>query len=249
MALETNESQTLSAKRPDSRFYSTRNKISMGLLIFVLAGGLPIAGVPSLRGKLYGRLMALKEAMSGEIKPAMLNAGSNHEPFPAEFERPEPPPPQAALIKANLDKVFTTDGTAINSATAAGRPAPVKGAKPGVAAAPVPLSAPAEPAETQPPVQSSAAGENEPKYQRGKAEQDAYDILLKVNPAVAGLIERKDPSLKFRSWDAAGRGDDVFWVRLKFQVEGNSDTEYIWQVKVQANQAIPLNYNARNLAQ
>ena len=247
MALDTNESQTLPVQRPDPRFYSTRNKVSIALVIFIVVVGLPIIGVPSLRGKLYGRVMALKSAMSGEIKPAMLNAGSNHEPFPAEFERPEPPPPQAALIKANLDKVFTTDGAAINPATAAGRRAPAKGAKPGVA--PVPLGAAAEPAETQPPVQSSAPGENEPKYQRGKAEQDAYDILLKVNPVVAGLIEGKDPSLKFRSWDAAGRGDDVFWVRLKFQAEGIPDSEYIWQVKVQANQAIPLNYNARNLAQ
>ena len=221
----------------------------MVLFIFIVAVGLPIIGVPSLRQRLSTRVMALKSAMSGEIKPAMLAVGSNHEPFPAEFERPEPPPAQAALIKAKLDKVFTTDGTTLNSAAAAARPASPKRAKPGVAVAPVPPNEAAESAVTQPSVQSAPSGENEPKYQRGKAEQDAYDILLKANPAVAGLIEGKDPSLKFRSWDAASRGDDVYWVRLKFQAEGNSDAEYIWQVKVQANQVLPLNYNARNLAQ
>ena len=53
---------------------------------------------------------------------------------------------------------------------------------------------------------------------------------------------------KFLSWDAAGRGEDIYWVRLKFRSEGKTDIEYIWQVQLQSKQVTPLNYNARSLS-
>ena len=97
--------------------------------------------------------------------------------------------------------------------------------------------------------ETTPAGEPELKYQKGKTEQDAYDVLLKSSSTVTALVQGSNPSLKFKSWDAANRGEDTYWVRLKFQSEGNSDAEYIWQVKLQSNQATPLNFNARSLAQ
>ncbi len=240
-------------RHPDPRFYSTRNRVSTILLLFVVVFGLPLIGIPSLRQRLSTRVMSLKTAFSGEIVPATLVAGSNHEPFPAEFERPTPPPPQHAPVVANLDRVFTLDG---RPASPSPSPAPMavsprsaKSAKTAAAAEPAPASAAAAPVETQAAAQPAAGGEDELKYQRGKAEQEAYDLLLKLNPAVNNLIQGKDPSLKFKSWDAVNRGDEVYWVRLRFQAEGTPDAEYIWQVKVQSSQATPLNYNARNLGQ
>ena len=50
-----------------------------------------MATVPSLRDRLVTRMYALKTAYSGETSPVMVQAGENHEPFPAEYERPSPP--------------------------------------------------------------------------------------------------------------------------------------------------------------
>jgi hypothetical protein len=111
---------------------------------------------------------------------------------------------------------------------------------------------PATDTTTEPAVQTDSqrdqSGERELKYQSGKAEQDAYDLLLKSNPTVAKMVQGSNPSLKFKSWDAANRGEDTYWVRLKFQSEGNPDEEYIWQVKVQSNEVTPLSYNARRIS-
>ncbi len=79
-------------------------------------------------------------------------------------------------------------------------------------------------------------------------EQQAYDLLLKSNPTVAGMVQGSNPSLHFKSWDAANRGEDTYWVRLKFQSNGNPEEEYIWQVKIQANQVTPLSFNARSIS-
>ena len=96
---------------------------------------------------------------------------------------------------------------------------------------------------------STPSGSTEPeiKYQKGKIEQEAYDLLLKSKPTVAGMVQGSNPSLQFKSWDAASRGDDTYWVRLIFQSEGN-DQEYIWQVKLQSSQVTPLSYNARSIS-
>lgn len=225
----------------------------MGLLVFVVVVGLPMVGVPSLRNRLSTRVMALKSALSGEIKPATLAVGSNHEPFPAEYERPVPPAApvqrfQRAPETSKADHLFTMNGDTITPTEAPARPAAGKTSKRGPAESA--SKAGSEQAESQPSAPSgSSSGENDLKYQKGKAEQQAYDMLLKSNPALSGLIQGKDPSLKFKSWDAASRGEDTYWVRLIFHSEGTADSEYIWQVKIQSNQVTPLNYNARNFSQ
>ena len=90
---------------------------------------------------------------------------------------------------------------------------------------------------------------DEPKYQKGQIEQKAYDLLLKTLPVVAGMVQGSNPDLQFKSWDAASRGDDVYWVRLKFQPKEGSESEYIWLVKLQSGQVTPHNYNAREIWQ
>jgi hypothetical protein len=230
------------------RFYGTRHKIATGLMIFVVVIGLPIVAIPSLRQRLSNRVMAFKSAVAGGIVPATLDVGANRAPFPTEYASPLPPPPRAPELP-NLDRVFTMDGRPA-------RPIPVPSPPPRTPARRPKLEAsiPSAQPDTEPEAptivgQTTPAGEPELKYQKGKAEQEAYEVLLKSSPTVAALVQGSNPSLKFKSWDAADRGENTYWVRLKFQSEGNPDAEYIWQVKLQENQATPLNFNARNLAQ
>jgi hypothetical protein len=91
----------------------------------------------------------------------------------------------------------------------------------------------------------SDSDERGPQYSKGTIEQEAYGLLLASNPAIAGLVQGANPSLRFVSWDAASRGEDLYWVRLKFQEQGKPETEYIWQVRLETKQVTPLNYNAR----
>jgi hypothetical protein len=233
--------------RQASRFYSVRQRIYGGLLIFVVAAGLPIVGVPALRHRLSDRAIALKTAFGNDIRPVTAKVGENREPFPAEYERPEP----VALLPPQLpplERVFTMKpgGGYVPQAASTPRPrARAREETPRVEIQP-PAAASAE--QTEPDKTASAsAPSDEPKYQKGKIEQDAYDLLIKSNPTVAGMVQGSNPALHFKSWDAAGRGDDVYWVRLKFQSDGSPDVEYIWQVKIQSNQVTPLNYNARIL--
>jgi len=53
--------------------------------------------------------------------------------------------------------------------------------------------------------------------------------------------------MKFKTWDAANRQDDVYWVRLKFNNEG-VESEYIWQVKLLSQEVSPLSYNAKSIS-
>lgn len=243
-----NESQALArpdgaaSRQPMPIFYQRRRRIYTGLLLFVVVVGLPIVGVPYLRNRLSARILALKAAAAGGIKPAFARVGANPA-FPAEYERPEPPVPQQPQLPP-MERIFT--------ATAPGghvqprmetRPAPgIKVTR--IAAAPPPPVESEEPAEKTEP---SASQDTGPKYQQGKEEKDAYDLLLKSNPTIAGMVQGSNPSLRFKSWDAAHRGEDIYWVRLTFQSQGNPDVEYIWQVKLRANQVAPLSYNARTI--
>jgi hypothetical protein len=219
-----------------------RRRVYTGLLLFVVVVGLPIMSVPYLRNRLSARVMALKAAMTGDIKPVIAQVGANHEPFPAEYEKPAPPIPQAPQLPP-VERIFTmTQGGQMQPLRA--RTAPK---------APRTLSIPPASAQTESTTEQTeaappASAETELNYQQGKVEQDASELLLKSNATIAGMVQGSNPSLHFKSWDAVNRGDDIYWVRLKFQSEGNPDVEYIWQVKLQTNQVTPLSYNARTIS-
>ena len=226
-----------------SSFYSTRRRVYGSLLVFVIAAGLPMATVPALRHRLVARMHALKTAYAGDTSPVMAQVGENHEPFPAEYERPSPPS-VANVLKMPSAPIISG---APNKEEAPARRTPRRTLKIPPVGEPSPSADKGEASDEQSQSAAVIDSENQPKYLQGTVEREAYDMLLKSNPAIAGLAQGNNPSLQFLSWDAAGRGEDVYWVRLKFRSEGKSDIEYIWQVQLQSKAITPLNYNARTL--
>jgi hypothetical protein len=216
-----------------TRFYAVRRRFYEGLLLFIVVAGLPIVGVPFLRQRLSERVIAFKLAFSNDIIPARAGVGENKQPFPAEFERPEPllpNPPQLPSSEGSITAIFPANAPPRISYSRK------KEKKPEIVAS-------TEDSSEEPP----AASDEGPKYQTGQIEQSAYNLLIQSNPTVAKMVQGSDPSLHFVSWDAAGRGDDIYWVRLKFKAEGIPDVEYIWQVKLQSNEVKPLSHNAREI--
>ena len=62
------------------------------------------------------------------------------------------------------------------------------------------------------------------------------------------MVRGSESSLIFESWDAAYRGDDIYWVRVKFQSEDDAVREYIWQVNLDSKEITPLSYHARSIS-
>ena len=222
-----------------SRFYKTRRRVYCALLLFVIVVGVPIAAVSKLRDRLMTRSQALWEAAIGRRAPVMVQVGENHEPLPAEFERLEPTGPQVIQLPPPA-KVHSTAQGGYTPSQDETRPSSAKRSLKIPSPSTVQEEAPTEEAE-------QAAADNEPKYQQGKMEQEAYDLLLQSNPAIAGIVKGNNPSFRFKSWSVAGRGEDTYWVRLKLEAEGKPEADYIWQVKLESKQVSPLNYNARSI--
>ena len=221
-----------------AEFFTKRRRAYLGLLAFVVVAGLPIAAIPKLRGRLLSRAFVLNDAIAGKIKPVVAQVGANMEPLPPEFERPVPPEvpipkslPPAKMYVMSRDGKITPQTPSQRGKLEVAPPAVGMGEESGEQAANEP----------------ETGTDSEPKYQQGKAEQTAYDLLLKSSAAVASIAQGSNASLHFKSWDAANRGDDTYWVRLKIQGEGNRLEDYIWQVKIQEKQVIPLNFYARSL--
>jgi len=233
---------TLGRDSIPSRFYGTRRRVYGGLLLFVVAGGLLVAAVPALRGRLVSRVRALRAAVAEDAGPAMVRLGEEQEPIPAEYERLEP---QAAQILRSLpDAVLQAPRPDYAPARAPLRTAPRLTRGKAETAEAETGAAEEPPAEAEP----SADSESGPEYRQGAVEKEAYDLLLQSIPAAAQLVQGSEASLQFLSWDAAGRGEDLYWVRLKFRRDGAQDTEYIWQVRLQSRQVTPLNFNARGIS-
>jgi hypothetical protein len=228
-----------------SRFYRGRQRIYGALLIFVLAAGLPMAVLPSLRGRLLERFGRLKAAAAGDVGPVSLKVGEYHEPFPAEFELPAPPaptPPRESVI----DRVYSmTPGVYSQPAAAARKRPAAPAAKP---EAPPPAVGEISESELAPSSETESSEEAKLNYQTGAMEREAYELLLQSNSTIAGMIQGSNPALRFKSWDAAARENDTYWVRIRFESEGNPDVVYIWQVRLGTKQVTPLSYNARTLS-
>jgi hypothetical protein len=104
-------------------------------------------------------------------------------------------------------------------------------------------------AEAVPPsVQPENTG-SEIRYQKGKDEQEAYELLVSTNPTLAGMITGSDPALKFQDWSAANMGQESFYVMVTFlHVPDNQARKYIWNVKVATKQVVPLSAYAREIS-
>ncbi len=224
-----------------SSFYKTRRRVYGALLLFVLAAGLPMATVPKLRDRLITRAWDLKEAIAGNRAPVTVQVGLNREPLPPEFQRPAPPPAPVFQPLPQSGRIYTNDRGGFDPVREQAR-APSATTKVLTVPPPAAEEELAEVAESAP-----AAGENQPKYGQGTAERQAYALLVESNAAVAEIVKGNKASYKFKSWDAAVRGEDLYWVRLKIQAEGQPEGDYIWQVRLEAKQVTPLNYNARTI--
>ena len=102
---------------------------------------------------------------------------------------------------------------------------------------------------TQPEQQASDTDASlEPVFRQGDVEREAYNLVLGKYTTVSGMVTGNNPALRFKTWAAAKREEDTYWVRLIFeQASDKSEVSYIWEVKVTAKQVTPLNYNARSL--
>jgi len=224
-----------------SSFYGTRRRVYGALLLFVLAAGLPMAIIPKLRDRLITRAWNIKEAMAGNRAPVLVQVGQNQEPLPPEFHRPAPPVPSFPQ-PSQSSKVYSNDnGGFIPRREPRRKPAGTPSAQIDRAAS-VREEEAAEETEEPP-----AAEENQLRYGQGAAERLAYQLLLETNPTVAEITKGNNASYEFKSWDAASRGDGLYWVRLKIQAEGQPESDYIWQVHLESKQVTPLNYNARTV--
>lgn len=224
-------SHPLRVGRRQARAERFRYWFYLGLLVFVVAAGLPMVGVPALRQRLSTRAQALKDALRPNQGPAPLMArvGENTGEFPKEYEIPVLPRANAApYFIPSTDRVYGT------------------GAQSPVLTSPQTGAAPAD-SESSADDRGTAA-DAEPVYRQGKVEQEAYNLLVQSSQTVAGMIQGKDPALRFKGWAAARADEETFLVRLTFtQVADKADVPYIWQVKVPSRQVTPLNYYARSL--
>lgn len=230
---------TMQRRRP-ARAYDGRRRFYGALLLFIIIVGLPMVMVPSLRSRLAARISAFRDAISGQSGPLVAEMGKEQKPFPEEFERPEStfPGPESPLP---MDRVFTESS---------GERKPQTGAPPALM---TPESADAEVERSiaepdAPSADSEAAGsENGLDYAQGEVEQEAYGMLLESYPEVGEMIKDGDASMRFLSWGAVKRGEELYWVRLVFQTEENPEVEYIWQVELESGRVLPLSHNARTI--
>jgi hypothetical protein len=226
------------------RFYRKRNRFYTLLLLFVVVIGLPMVAVPNLRNRLSARIHLLKAAVAENVNAVIAEVGANQEPFPAEYEKEVPSVPQAfklppsSTVYTQTQRVYTpVPSDVAQNATPSvlnldGSPSVDEG----------------ETIVEMDPAEVDAPEESGPAFQQGEAERDAYDLLLQSNSQISELVMGSDASLTFDTWDAAHRGEDIYWVRLKFKSEGNPDREYIWQVKLGSKEITPLSYHARSLS-
>lgn len=224
------------------RFHSSRQRTTMLLLIFVAGIGLPTITLSPLRQRLSSRVEILRAAYGGRFSVVLLEKiGENRQQFPAEYALPEPPLPKYPQIPA----------VSIQPA----KPPSVRDSS-GVRTLRIPaLPADVFSQEERNPVETPSTGEpvaaepDQPLYQRGAVEKEAYELLLKLSASMDRLVQGGDPSLKYESWDALKRAETIYWVRVIFSsVADLSRMEYIWQVDIQSKQITPLSFNARALA-
>ncbi len=243
----------------DNRFYVDRNRVYAGLVIFVFGTTLFLGGLPSLRHRLGARLAQLKQSAKGYSGPPTVEAqvGSNPEPFPAQYEQPsvmpqKSPVPMITIGPTGVPQIVPpqrTQEVVEPPVLAKGKPrrsiripTTTPGQSESEAAAP-----PTQPAQSDQQAADTDAS-LEPVFKQGEIEKEAYNLVLGKYTTVSGMVTGNNPNLHFKTWAAAKREEDTYWVRLLFdQSPDKTEVSYIWEVRVTAKQVTPLNYNARSL--
>jgi hypothetical protein len=222
------------------------DRIYLALLLFVVIGGLPIVGVSSLRARFHDRIQLLRSAARGERAPqapAAATIGEARDPFPKEYEKPQARP-------SYMQKFEAPPRAPYRIAIGGEEPAPAR-KLPGVETS---KSKPVNEIDLPPTlsdVKSAAASDTggAPQYRKGKSEQEAYDLVVKANATLAGMIQGADPALKFQDWSALSTGQDSYNVMIAFlQTADNEVRKYIWSVKVATKEVVPLSSYARGIS-
>jgi len=242
------------AKRPaDGRTGETgwmrhnrlRDRVYLVILIVVVMAGLPMVTIPAVRARLQSRIQTLRSAWIGEPvppAPAFARVGENHEPFPQAYERASVPP----LFPPGMDMPKTRQPFIISgSESEATPPSAATGSRPLVfrsGGAGSPARGQAQTAQAAVPAEKPGSDTSgEPQYRKGPGEQEAYDILVASSQTLAGMIQGKDPALKFQDWSAADMGENSYYVMVAFvQTADDVVRKYIWRVKVGTKEVSPL---------
>jgi hypothetical protein len=221
-----------------------RKRVYTGMLLFIILIGLPILTAPFLRNRLSERIFVLKATITGYVKPAIALVGANSEGFPKEYEMPAPVPPPIFPLTSKGKTNYSLISPGLISLVPDKAPRKLR-----IPEAPTTIIQNGPPLEQK--AQSAAVAPEEPdsdvQFQQGNGEKDAYNLLLRSDTAIAGLVRGSNPSLHFMSWDASHKGDDVYLVRLRFQSEATPDVVYIWEVKLLTSEVTPLSYNAKSV--
>jgi hypothetical protein len=218
-----------------------RSRLYTGVLIFIVAVGLPIIGVPKLRQRLAGRVQVLHRAWRGPlINLVTLKVGENNEPFPEEYVSPNSgvaSVPQFAPVQLMPHPSLQT---AVHISDKVSRPTAGQPAKE------VPLKA-GDSAVNQ--AADQQATDSGPQFQQGKVEKEAYDLLIQSDTPLSDMVSGKNPAFRFKSWSAAKRQEEgSYLVDLAFtKMPEDQEEHFIWQVNLLSKQITPMSYNAKNI--
>ncbi|MBN2339498.1 MAG: hypothetical protein JXP48_13280, partial [Acidobacteria bacterium] len=212
---------------------------------------IPLGVVPGLRHRLFDRAHSLRAAIVGEPAPAMATAGAASEPYPEEFELP-PSPVSPATAPSPAPSPVPPAAAPPAAAPRAGEAAP-----PGARSRPRLVPQGGEGARKAPPLVREAPSPVPPAaapeapddglpYRQGEIEGQAYELVLKSQKTLAAMVAGDQPGLDFKGWEAAHRGEDLYWVRVRFDGPDGPE-EYIWQVRLSLGEITPLSFNARSL--
>jgi hypothetical protein len=200
--------------------------------------------IPKLRNRLNHRFQRLKTAwMQPELEPITL-AGANENPFPKEYER-APVQNNNKLQSSVIANPVASNKTPVleSSLFKSVRILPSAKSKASISS----ISADNNLSENEANSQE-ASPDSLPQYRQGKNEKEAYDLVLKANKTLAMMVQGGNPGLQWKSWGAAHRGEDCYWVRVVFLNNDKTEIEYIWQVKIASGEISPLSYNARAIS-
>lgn len=205
-----------------------RRRMSWVLLVMVVAVGLPIVGIPSLRLRARNRVQVLRTALTvppPAFERARLAVGGNPQPYPAEYFKAATPPEWARILGMSPQPYRVAPGVEVQAAA--------------------PATTAAKEETTPEPGELQAAG---PVFGRGAAEQQAYELVLESNRLLASMVGGSDATLRFKEWAAARIEEEAMLVRITFvHVPDGSEREYVWRVKLPGKEVFPVNFYARSL--